>query len=100
MIRRLGPQWDLVCDREMKRTAVQVALSVGKFLGAFLFGIVADKYGRKTSITVSSIMYMVCGPLAAVAQSYWLFVGARVGLGLAGSGVYHSAYTIREWWRV
>lgn len=42
-------------------------------------------------------MYIVCGPLAAVAGTYWLFVLARVGLGLAGSGVYHSAYTIREY---
>lgn len=39
----INSQWDLVCEHEMKRTAVQVALSVGKFLGAFLFGIVADK---------------------------------------------------------
>lgn len=37
------PEWNLVCEHEMQRTAVQVALSVGKFAGAFLFGIVADK---------------------------------------------------------
>lgn len=36
-------QWDLVCDREVLRTNVQVALSIGKFIGAFLFGILADK---------------------------------------------------------
>lgn len=52
------------------------------------------RYGRKTSISISSVIYIICGPVAAVSQSYWLFVAARVGLGIAGSGVYHSGYTV------
>lgn len=36
-------QWNLVCENDLERTAVQVALSFGKFVGAFLFGIVSDK---------------------------------------------------------
>lgn len=36
-------QWDLICDKNIWRSTVQVALSFGKFLGAFVFGIVADK---------------------------------------------------------
>ncbi|KAG4075715.1 hypothetical protein HA402_003540 [Bradysia odoriphaga] len=87
-------EWDLICDREILRTTVQVALYVGKFLGAFIFGIIADKYGRKTSVTIASILYIVCGPVSAFVNTYWLFLICRIGLGLAGSGVYHSAYTI------
>ncbi|KAJ6637384.1 Solute carrier family 22 member 16 [Pseudolycoriella hygida] len=88
------PEWDLVCDREILRTTVQVALYLGKFAGAFIFGIIADKYGRKTSVTLASILYIICGPVSAFVNTYWLFLIGRIGLGLAGSGVYHSAYTI------
>lgn len=35
--------------------------------------------------------------MAAFATQYWLFVAARIGLGIAGSGVYHSSYTICKW---
>lgn len=37
------PEWDLVCDRTAMRSNVQVALSIGKFVGASTFGILSDK---------------------------------------------------------
>lgn len=54
------------------------------------------RYGRKTSVSIASLLYVVFGPLAAFSPYYWLFVVARVGLGMAGSGVYYSTYTIRN----
>lgn len=37
------PEWNLVCERTAMRSNVQVALSVGKFVGASTFGIISDK---------------------------------------------------------
>lgn len=37
------PEWELVCENNFWRTTVQVALSIGKFSGAFIFGILSDK---------------------------------------------------------
>ena len=37
------PEWNLVCDRLAMRSNVQVALSIGKFIGASTFGILSDK---------------------------------------------------------
>lgn len=37
------PEWELVCDKAVHRTSAQLALSIGKFLGSFSFGFLADK---------------------------------------------------------
>lgn len=37
------PEWNLICDKIIWRTNVQMALSVGKFFGASLLGIIADR---------------------------------------------------------
>lgn len=37
------PEWNLVCERKAMRSNVQVALSIGKFVGASTFGIISDK---------------------------------------------------------
>jgi hypothetical protein len=41
-------QWDLVCSRTPLKSTVQMTVSLGKFLGALVFGFVADKYGIRT----------------------------------------------------
>lgn len=45
--------WNLVCERKFWRTFVQTALFTGKQIGAYVFGMVADKYGRKTGCVIS-----------------------------------------------
>lgn len=40
-------EWDLVCDKIVYRTNVQMALSVGKFMGSSVLGVVADRYVKK-----------------------------------------------------
>jgi hypothetical protein len=37
------PEWQLLCERTVYRSKVQAALSVGKFVGATLFGVLSDK---------------------------------------------------------
>jgi hypothetical protein len=37
------PEWNLVCERTAYRSNIQVALSIGKFIGASTFGIISDK---------------------------------------------------------
>lgn len=39
-------EWDLVCDKIVYRTNVQMALSVGKFVGSSTLGIIADRYDK------------------------------------------------------
>ncbi|KAL2740284.1 solute carrier family 22 member 6-like [Vespula squamosa] len=87
-------KWDMVCNRLAMKATVQTAVSFGKFFGAFAFGVLADRYGRKITFTISCLIYMISGPVVAWTHSYLIMVMCRVGLGVAGIGVYQGAYSI------
>jgi hypothetical protein len=90
------PEWDLICENTALRSTVQVALSIGKFFGATAFGIISDKYGRKSSFSLSAITYMISGMMVTFAPWYLIVLLGRVGIGAAGSGVFYSAFTLRK----
>lgn len=52
------------------------------------------RYGRKISFLSSSVVYIISAPLAAAARGYVVFLLLRLLIGAAGSGVYHTAYTL------
>lgn len=90
------PDWDLVCENSVWRTTVQVAVSFGKFVGASSFGILSDKYGRKTSFTLGVTCYTLGSLLTSFSPWYWPFLVGRVLLGVASSGIFYPALTIRK----
>ena len=55
-------------------------------VGAFLFGIIADKYGRRRVILASAILNTLFGVLTAFAPSYYWILLARTLVGFALSG--------------
>uniref|UniRef100_A0A1B6FR82 Major facilitator superfamily (MFS) profile domain-containing protein n=2 Tax=Cuerna arida TaxID=1464854 RepID=A0A1B6FR82_9HEMI len=87
-------EWDLVCGNQMQKSNVQGAIAIGKFFGGFLFGLIADRYGRKISFVLSCVTYMLFGPLTAISPNFTFFILMRFLTGLAGSGVYETGFTI------
>lgn len=87
-------QWDLVCENSVWRTAVQVALSVGKFLGATTFGIISDKYGRRTSCTIGAALHILGGVLTTFSPWYWFFLLGRFALGASSSGLFYAGFAL------
>ena len=58
----------------------------GMMFGAFLFGIIADKYGRRRVIVTSAILNTLFGVFTAFAPSYYWILLARTLVGFALSG--------------
>lgn len=87
-------QWDLICEKSFWRTSVATAVSVGKFLGATTFGILSDKYGRKTCFVIGSIFYITGSVLTCFSPWYWLFLIGRVLLGSSSSGLFYPAFSL------
>jgi len=54
--------------------------------GALIFGILADKYGRRTIILISAVLNTIFGVLTAFAPSYYWILCARILVGFALSG--------------
>ena len=55
-------------------------------LGSVLFGILADKYGRRRIIIISAVLNTSFGMITALAQSYYWILAARMLVGFALSG--------------
>ncbi|CAI6362935.1 unnamed protein product [Macrosiphum euphorbiae] len=87
-------EWNLVCDNVSMKSNVHATMAFGKFVGGLLFGSISDVYGRKFAFNLAAFIYMVSGPSAALIDSYVLFLIARFLIGVAGSGIYESSYTI------
>src|SRR3546814_20354217 len=66
---------------------------VGTVFGSFLWGAVADAYGRKASILLSAVMFVgtsICGALPALAWNVgWCFL-----LGAAEGGMLTVSYAL------
>ncbi|XP_049840116.1 organic cation transporter protein isoform X3 [Schistocerca gregaria] len=90
----ISSEWDLVCERTALRSTAQMVVSFGKLLGALIFGFIADRAGRKTSLTLSFLIYIVVGPLSGLLAYYWVFVAARLLIGMAGAGCFNCGFTL------
>ncbi|KAH8277392.1 hypothetical protein KR026_010184 [Drosophila bipectinata] len=86
--------WDLTCERSIQRTSAQVSISLGKFSGSFSFGILADKFGRKTSFTLGAVFFVVGSFFCTFSPWYSLFLAGRFALGAASSGLFYPAFTM------
>ena len=58
----------------------------GMMCGALLFGVIADKYGRRRVIVTSAILNTIFGVFTAFAPSYYWILLARTLVGFALSG--------------
>lgn len=54
--------------------------------GAFTFGMIADKYGRRRVIAISAVLNTLFGLFTAIAPNYYAVLFARVCVGVALSG--------------
>ena len=62
------------------------AFLVGGALGGVVFGMLADRWGRRRVMAVTILMYSVFTGLTALAQNWWQLAGTRflVGMGVGG----------------
>src|SRR4029453_14317310 len=76
---------------EFPRTNAEVALTITLTLafrpvGAFLFGLMADKYGRRLPLMIDLVFYSVVEVLSGLAPNYMTFLVLRAlfGIGMGG----------------
>lgn len=55
------------------------------------------RYGRKLSIIIGSIIFIITAPLQAVVNDFLLYFFLRFLVGVSGIGAYNTAYTLRKY---
>ncbi len=67
--------------------AVSITLTLAfRPVGAFLFGLLADRYGRRLPLMIDLVFYSVCEVLTGLAPNYTTFLVLRAlfGIGMGG----------------
>jgi SHS family lactate transporter-like MFS transporter len=77
--------------KEFGRSDAEIAFSISLTLafrpvGAFIFGLLADRYGRRLPLMLDLIFYSLVEVLSGLAPSYWSFLVLRAlfGIGMGG----------------
>ncbi|KAJ0062080.1 hypothetical protein NL108_015247, partial [Boleophthalmus pectinirostris] len=90
--------WNMVCDMRSLKQMSQTVYMGGVLVGAFLFGSLSDRYGRRMLLIVSYLLMAVSGTCAAFSTTFSLFCLFRFGCGMALSGQSLNTFSlIVEW---
>ena len=72
---------------EVSGVAYAIFLTLAmRFVGAFVFGRLGDRFGRKPVLMLDIVSYSIVGALAAFAPSLWTFLLLRALFGVAMGG--------------
>ncbi|PAV81376.1 hypothetical protein WR25_09358 [Diploscapter pachys] len=86
--------FNLVCDRRYWVEITTTAFYVGSFIGNFLFGYIADKWGRRCSFFLILLVLVVCGTANAFAKDVESFLILRFFTGLPFPALFQIPFII------
>ncbi|XP_004518311.1 organic cation transporter protein [Ceratitis capitata] len=87
-------EWNLICDRQWLSSLAQSFVMIGIMLGNIVFGLFADKWGRRPMFVSACVMQLVFGCLVSAAPWFWLFVLLRFLDGFATGATMSTGFTI------
>nr|XP_045015561.1 solute carrier family 22 member 1 [Jaculus jaculus] len=87
-------EFNLVCADAWKVDLFQSCVNLGFFLGSLGVGYVADRFGRKLCLLMTTAVMSVSGVLMAVAPDYTSMLLCRLLQGVVSKGSWVSGYTL------
>ena len=75
-------------------TVAETLFKGGILIGAFVFGDLSDRYGRRPIFFSALVLQVSFGVMAGIAPNYWIFVFSRMVIGAAQSGIFTVAFVI------
>ncbi|XP_045769430.1 organic cation transporter protein-like isoform X1 [Maniola jurtina] len=85
--RTIISDWNLVCSKHWYIHLTQCIMMWGVLLGSIIFGIIADKYGRKTPLMIGITMQCIMSYITSVLPSYAIFLVCWFILAIASGGI-------------
>ncbi|NP_001087673.1 solute carrier family 22 (organic cation transporter), member 2 L homeolog [Xenopus laevis] len=87
-------EFNLVCGDSWKLDLIQSCVNLGFFIGGFISGYIADRFGRKPFLMTSLLITAIFGILMAFSPNYPLIVIFRFIQGLVSKGCWLSGYIL------
>lgn len=87
-------EFNLVCGEAWKVDLFQSCVNLGFFVGSLGVGYIADRFGRKLCLLVTSLITALSGVLMAVVPDYTSMLLFRLLQGMVSKGSWVSGYTL------
>jgi MFS transporter, SP family, solute carrier family 2 (myo-inositol transporter), member 13 len=73
---------------------IVAAVYLGTVISTLFAGVLADRFGRRTLMTFSGVLFVVSVPMIAMAHGYWLLVFGRIlqGISVGAIGIAGPLY--------
>ncbi|XP_017777832.1 PREDICTED: solute carrier family 22 member 13-like [Nicrophorus vespilloides] len=84
----------MVCGKESLVDVTQMTLMLGVLFGNIIFGVMADRIGRKKTLIASIIMQSACGMLSAWSPWLELFLVLRFLMAVANGGTMVTSFVM------
>ncbi|XP_051725186.1 solute carrier family 22 member 7-like isoform X2 [Ctenopharyngodon idella] len=97
-ISTLATQFDLVCDKRGLAKASATIFFLGVMAGAVFFGVLCDKYGRRSMLLVSYVLSIMFSVASAFSSNYIMFAAFRFLTGLALTGITNISVVLSVEW--
>ncbi len=79
IIRKLETKWNLT---PLKKALAGGAIFNGFLLGSLISGKIMDYKGRKFTIVLGSILFLLFGIISSIATEFYSFMSFRIGVGI------------------
>lgn len=86
--------WSLVCDRAWMRSVSQSICLLGMFFGNFFFAHISDRYGRRITVLLTSLLMLIFGVMTAFSWSLTVFNITRFIASLGVGGIQSTTATL------
>ncbi|XP_076004191.1 solute carrier family 22 member 7-like [Genypterus blacodes] len=97
----LATEWDLVCSSKGLNKATATIFFIGVMIGAPIFGLVSDRFGRRPLLLVAYVSALIFATISSFSTSYGMFVTMRFFTGMSLAGISIISYVLNvEWFSV
>ncbi|GFR88482.1 organic cation transporter protein [Elysia marginata] len=87
-------EFDLVCERKHWRSTSKSIFFGGRLVGAFVFGQLSDRFGRRPMFFAGVLTLLVAGTVASLSPSMLVFLPMYFLQGAAHTGAFLVAFTL------
>ena len=85
-------QWDLICDKSSLTNISQSMFFIGAMLGAWIWGTVADRIGRRKVFFLSILCTVILGLGCSLSPNFYIFAIFRLLVAFSTAGVILSSF--------
>ncbi|XP_052840242.1 organic cation transporter protein [Drosophila gunungcola] len=87
-------EWDLTCDHKQLASLSQSIVMLGVLLGSMIFGMFADRFGRRPSFLVACFMQLITGLIVCVSPYFWFYCLLRFLVAFATAGTMTISFVL------